>query len=107
MADKTLAEKARELTDKALRTMDEVMSDPWAEDKDRLKAAAEILDRGHGKATQAVIALPASQAVRDEAAKLTRTQLLEIIQRAELPRLRNEAIDGEFEEMPARDPILE
>lgn len=106
---KTLAEKARDYTDKALETINEVMSDPFAEDKDRLKAATEMLDRGHGKATQAVIAIPANQAIRDEAAKLTRQQLLEIIQRAELPRLRHESepIDAEFEHVPARDPLLE
>lgn len=104
---KSLAEKAREYSDKALATIAEVMDDPFAEDKDRLKAASEILDRGHGKATQAVIQIPPAQAARQEAAKLTRAQLLEVIQRAELPRLRHEAIDGEYEEVPARDPLLE
>lgn len=110
MVEKTLAEKARELSDRALATISEVMEDPFAEDKDRLKAASEILDRGHGKATQAVIAIPASQAIRDEAAKLSRQQLLEIIQRAELPRLRHEseAIDAEFASVSeAKDPLLE
>lgn len=106
---KSLADKAREFSDRALATINEIMEDPFAEDKDRLKAASEMLDRGHGKATQAVIALPAGQATRDEAAKLTRAQLLEIIQRAELPRLRHESepVDAEYEEVPARDPLLE
>lgn len=106
---KSLAEQAREYTDKALATINEIMEDPFAEDKDRLKAADIMLDRGHGKATQAVIALPPTQAMREEAAKLSRQQLLEIIQRAPLPRLRHESepIDAEYEPVPARDPLLE
>jgi hypothetical protein len=105
--NRTLADKARERTDKALGVIEEIMEDPFAEDKDRLKAATEMLDRGHGKATQAVIALPASQAARDEAAKLTREQLLAIIRNAELPRLRSEAVDAEYEVVPAKDPLLD
>jgi hypothetical protein len=104
---KSLAEKAREYSDRALATINEIMEDPFAEDKDRLKAASDMLDRGHGKATQAVIAIPSSAAIRDEAAKLSRADLLAIINRAELPRLRHEAaIDGEFEVVSVQDPLL-
>lgn len=104
---KSLAEQAREYTERALATIAEVMSDPFAEDRDKLSAAKEMLDRGHGKATIAVIAIPAAQQARQIAASMTRAQLIEVIERAELPRLRHETeavVEAEF--TPVEDPLL-
>lgn len=102
-----LADKARQRTDKALGVIEEIMDDPFAEDRDRLKAAQEMLDRGHGKSTQAVIALPATHAAREAAAKLTRSELLAIIKSADLPRLRHDAVDADFEPVVKKDPLLD
>lgn len=102
---KTLAELARGYTERAMKILVDVMEDPFAEDKDKIKAADSVLDRGHGKPTQAVIAVPPAQAVRDAAARLTRAELERIIREAPLPQLRHESepIEGEFEEV---DPLL-
>jgi hypothetical protein len=78
---------AREHTDTAIKTLAEVMSDPFAENKDRIKAAESLLDRGHGKPTQAIIALPPSRAQAARLAALSDDELLNVIQHAQLPRL--------------------
>lgn len=44
----------------------------------RLKAAALVLDRGHGKATQAVITVPVRQAVATKLYALSDEELLEL-----------------------------
>lgn len=105
---KTLAEQAQTYTERALAIVAEVMEDPFAEDRDKLSAAKEMLDRGHGKPTQAVIALPPAQAAREAAAKLSRAELEAIIRNAPLPQLRHESepIEAEYEEVPAQDPLL-
>lgn len=97
---KSLSEKARELEDVAVRTIVDVMTDPFAENKDRLAAAREILDRGHGKPSQAIIAVPGEKARREAAALYTDAELDQII-------------DAEFEEIerralpaPVKDPLL-
>ena len=78
---------AREHTEKAIDTLAEVLTDPFAENKDRIRAAESILDRGHGKAAQAVIQLPASREQARRLAAMSDDDLLEVIQSAELPRL--------------------
>lgn len=103
---KTLAEMARAYTERAMNTLVSIMEDPFAEDKDKIKAADSVLDRGHGKPTQAVIALPPAQMVRDAASRLSREELERIIRDAPLPQLRHEseAVDAEYEEVV--DPLL-
>lgn len=84
-----------------MRILVDVMEDPFAEDKDKIKAADSVLDRGHGKASQALIVLPHVQQFREAAAKLTRADLERIIREAPLPQLRHESelIEAEFEEV--------
>lgn len=107
-------ELAREHTDSAIQVVTEIMNDPFAENKDRLKAAQEILDRGHGKPTQAVIAVPPSKKLAQQLAALTNDELLAIVKGTPLPRLsapiKEAAIDAHFEEVdpvypPGEDPI--
>lgn len=47
-------ELAREHTEKALKTLVEIMSDQKAHNAARVAAAKEILDRGYGRAPQSV-----------------------------------------------------
>jgi hypothetical protein len=88
---------AREHTERAVATIAEIMDDTFAEDRDRLSAAREILDRGHGKPAQAVVQLPASRQQAIELATLTDAELIEAINDAPLPSL----------VAPKRDPLLD
>lgn len=92
---------AREHAAKAIETVTDIMNDWSAEDKDRLKAADMILDRGHGKPVNATIALPNSNAHRKLLAMLSDEQLMAQIEAAPLPRL---AQDVEFEDV---DPLCQ
>ena len=89
---------ARNHTEKAIETVADVLNDPFAENKDRLKAAELMLDRGHGKAAQAVIQVPANRRQAEALARLSDDELMNIIQSRPLPRLRADAID-----VPAED----
>lgn len=91
---------ARESDAEAIDVIKSIMNDPFAEHKDRLKAASELLDRGHGKAAQAIIAVPASRKVAQALAGMTEEDLYEIIRSEPLPRLGPPVIDGEFTEKP-------
>lgn len=84
---RSLDSLAREHTETAVSVIHEVMTDPFAENKDRLKAAEQILDRGHGKPLSATISIPASKQVAARLAAMTDDQLLECVHGAELPRL--------------------
>lgn len=95
---------AREHTEKAIDTLAEVLTDPFAENKDRIRAAESILDRGHGKAAQAVIQLPASREQARRLAAMSDDDLLEVIQSAELPRLTPIQYAAIADE---RDPLLD
>jgi hypothetical protein len=91
---------AREHTEKAVEVLAEVMADPFAENKDRIRAAESLLDRGHGKAAQAVIQLPASREQARRLAALSDDELMQIVQNTELPRLLQNPID-------IADPLLD
>lgn len=71
--------KARDRGEAAIDVIDEIMSDPFAENKDRLAAAREMLDRGHGKPQQAVIMVPLDRQRRQAAALYTDAELDDII----------------------------
>lgn len=79
--------QARDHTDDAIDVLREVMIDPLAEHKDRIKAATELLDRGHGKAVNAVISVPAGQRTAMQVAAMTDEELMEAIRSTPLPRL--------------------
>lgn len=92
--------KARALGERALDVLEEIM-DSHEEAKDRIRAAEAILDRGYGKAAQAVIAIPAQRRAALAAASMSDDELRRVI-------------DAEFEEvrptaaLPApKDPLLE
>ena|ERR1700674_887670 len=93
---------AREHTERAISVIAEVLNDPFAENKDRLKAADSMLDRGHGKPLTATIALPSNHAHRALLAAMSDEELMARIQGATLPRLA--PIDAEFAQAP--DPLL-
>lgn len=78
---------ARDHTERAVETIAEIMNDPFAENKDRLKAADSILDRGHGKPLAATIALPGNRAQLAALAAMSDEELMREIQGTELPRL--------------------
>lgn len=86
-ADHSLSveQRARQLAHAALDALARVI-DPehCAKDADVIKAADAILDRGHGKPTQAVISVPARVASRAALAALSTTELLAAIGEARL-----------------------
>lgn len=56
---------------------------PGAKANDRIRAAETILDRGHGKAVQAVISVPSRQRVAAQLAAMSTEDLLRIAKRGE------------------------
>jgi hypothetical protein len=101
MARKPLSELAREKGEKALGVIEEIMDDYTLEARDRLRAAEAILDRGYGKAAQAVVAIPAERAARAAAALYTDAELDNIIEGEIVRREEQEALPA------PRDPLLE
>lgn len=99
---------AREYTERAIETVAEIMTDGFAEDKDRLKAADIMLDRGHGKPSQAIIAVPSEEALKRQLAAMSDDDLMQVINDARLPRLTAErTIEGTAVEVdPGIDPLL-
>lgn len=67
---------ARAYAEEAVLTLAEIMGDATARKADRISAAAQILDRGYGKATQAVIALPSKRAVAQQLAHMSEEDLM-------------------------------
>jgi len=96
---------AREHTERAVEVIAEVMNDPFAEDRDKVKAAEAMLDRGHGKPLTATIQVPANRAQAALLAAMSDSELLEAIAQAQLPRLMNQKdfIDVVAEQL---DPLL-
>ncbi len=84
-SDTPIDERARELANVAIDTLEDVMRD-GIKDSDRIKAAEAILDRGFGKAAQAIIQVPASQRQQAMLSALTDEQLVAIIEKKALPR---------------------
>ena len=96
---------AREHTERAVEVIAEVMNDPFAEDRDKVKAAEAMLDRGHGKPLTATIQVPANRAQAALLASMTDDELLNAISNAQLPRLNapRDFIDVVAEQL---DPLL-
>lgn len=102
---------ARDHGEEAIQALREVMIDPFSEAKDRIRAAEALLDRGHGKAAQAIIAVPVTRKQMQQAAALEDSDLLEIIRNQQLPRLGapevEPVIEAEFEPVDdGIDPLL-
>jgi hypothetical protein len=87
MSDHDIGELARARGAKALDVLEEVMEDPIAEDRDRVRAAEALLDRGYGKAAQAIIAVPAARRQAALLASMSDEQLVAIIEQKQLPRI--------------------
>lgn len=101
---KNLNQLAREHTEAAMGTLVEIMENSMEESRDRLRAAVEILDRGHGKAAQAVVMVPADPRQARRAAALYTDAELDSIIDAEFE------VRGERETRslpaPQKDPLL-
>jgi hypothetical protein len=67
---------ARSKAHEAIDVLAEVMTDDGAKGSERVAAASALLDRGHGKPTQAVITVPARTAARAALAAMSTTELL-------------------------------
>lgn len=93
---------AREYADEAVRTFADVMRDPLAENRDRLRAAENLLDRGHGKPVTP-IAIQGGKRTRDQLAAMTEDELYAIVRAEPLPQLAAPVHDAEFTEV---DPLL-
>jgi len=78
---------AREHTEKAIDTLVDVLENPEAENRDRIAAAKDLLDRGHGKPLQAVIQVPASKRQAALLASMSDEALMETIQAVPLPQM--------------------
>jgi hypothetical protein len=97
---------ARSHTEQAIATLAAIMNNSLSEDKDRIKAADSLLDRGHGKPLAAVIQLPPSKMQLQLLAAAGDDELLEIMRAKPLPRLGHDAIDGEFTESTAQATVV-
>lgn len=84
----------------------EVMRNRDAAPEHRLRAAALLLDRGHGKPTQAVVTVPATRANAARLAGMTTAALLAIVQRAQggggIPPNEGPNTGGQSEGNPSR-----
>ena len=103
---------AREHTEAAIAVLAEVMYDGDAKHADRIKAADSILDRGHGKAQQAIIAVPMDKQSRDALYDLSDEELMAEAKRRMAQRVRTEPDYDQpviaHEEFPEPiDPLLE
>lgn len=97
---------AREHTERAINTIADIMDDPFADDKDRLSAAKDLLDRGHGKPLQATIALPMNRQQAAALAGMSDAELIEAVQGQALPRLVPQPA-LEHKARAKRDPLLD
>lgn len=91
---------ARQHTEAAINTLVEVMSErPRFDDEtgellggakpgERVAAAKELLDRGYGKPTQAIISIPAKPRAADALASMSDADLLAAIGAARIARQR-------------------
>lgn len=103
VSDKSITEQAQSYSNEAIKTFAEVMRDPLAENRDRLRAAENLVDRGHGKAVTP-IAVKTQEKLRDQLAELSDDELYAIVHAEPLPSLAGPtATDVEFEEV---DPLL-
>jgi len=88
------------------------------EDGDRIRAAEAILDRGYGKPSQAIIAIPANRRQAALLAGMSDEQLVAVIEQKQLPRLSSAqpmvtiasasraSLHGPADSFPDIDPLL-
>jgi HEAT repeat protein len=95
---------AREHTERAIKTIANVMNDWCAEDRDRIAAANALLDRGHGKPVNSIIQVPANRQMQRQLAALSDEEIEAQIMAAPLPRL---ALQVYTDVEPEHDPLLD
>lgn len=98
---------ARLYTQEALGVLVEVVRDPDAKDGDRLRAAEGLLDRGYGKAPQAVVTLPARAAAATRLAALSDADLLAAIAAARLRRGDTPSEKGPVDTIASAGPMVD
>lgn len=104
---------ARDYDEEAIKVFAEVMRDEYAENRDRLRAAENLVERGHGKAVTPIEVRPGGKK-RDALAALSEDALYDIVNRATLPRLTREVMEAEVVEAEfevevdwENDPLLQ
>lgn len=109
--DHDIGELARLHGPRALDVLADTMESA-AEDRDRIRAAEALLDRGYGKAAQAVIAVPASRRQAALLASMSDAALVAVIEQKQLPRIGAPQkmitvnAHGPLEDEAALDPLL-
>jgi hypothetical protein len=83
---KGIDELAREHAPRAIDVLADTMESA-VEDRDRIRAAEALLDRGYGKPAQAIIQVPANRRQAALLAALSDEQLVAVIEQKQLPRL--------------------
>ena len=84
--DADIGELARSHAPRALTLLADAMETAET-DKDRIRAAEAILDRGYGKPSQAIIQIPANRRQAALLAGMSDEQLVAVIEAKKLPRL--------------------
>lgn len=83
---KGIDELARQHAPRAIELLADTM-ETAVEDRDKIRAAEAILDRGYGKPSQAIIAIPANRRQAALLAGMSDEQLVAVIEQKQLPRL--------------------
>ena len=100
--DYDISELARALGPRAIELLGDTM-ETAVEDRDKIRAAEAILDRGYGKAAQAIIAIPANRRQAALLAGMSDEALVAVIAQKQLPRLGG---PQPMTTIPARTPSI-
>lgn len=91
---------ARDYDEEAIEVFADIMRDPLAEHRDRLRAAENLVDRGHGKSITP-LEVRSTGRKRDQLAAMSEDDLYAVVERAQLPRL-TAATDVDYEVVDTR-----
>jgi hypothetical protein len=112
---KGIDELARTHGPRAIELLADTM-ETAVEDRDKIRAAEAILDRGYGKPSQAIIQVPASRRQAALLASMSDEALVSIIEQKQLPRIGpSQSIvtvsrginHGPVDSFPDIDPLLQ
>lgn len=84
----TMDQQARDLAPDAISTLHSIMA-YGDKDSDRIAAAKELLDRGHGRPVSAVVQIPMTRRTAEALSAMSEDQLFNVVKSAQLPRLRS------------------
>jgi hypothetical protein len=111
---KGIDELARQHAPRAIELLADTM-ETAVEDRDKIRAAEAILDRGYGKPSQAIIAIPANRRQAALLAGMSDDDLVAIIESKRLPSLHPRqplitisptSSHGPIDSFPDADPLL-